>query len=146
MPGFVLANALRPVFFVLAIVAAVIAGNRSDSFWIGLLAFFVAIGCGRVLRRLIRSRPLDAVYAALWPTFAVLFAWLFAGPLGLAKWLSAFLAFICAGIAKQAFANSFLPRRSRLDRMRWVEEWGIPWLDDVVPGTWTRKDENALGE
>jgi hypothetical protein len=140
MPGFVLANLLRPVIFVLSIVAAVIAGNRSNSFWIGLLAFFVALGCGRVIRRLIRSRPLDAVVAALWPVFAVLIAWLLAGPLGLAKWISAILAFICAGFAKQAFANSFLPRRSRLERTLRIEEWGIPWLDDVIPGNWTTRD------
>ncbi|HVS84162.1 MAG TPA: hypothetical protein VHD91_00860 [Gaiellaceae bacterium] len=141
MPGFVVANLLRPVLFVLAIVAAVIAGDTSGSFWIGLLAFFVAMGCGRVLRRLIRGRPLDAVYAALWPAFAVLFAWLFAGPLDLAKWLAAILAFICAGIAKLAFANSFLPRRSRLAGIVQVREWGIPWLDDVIPGTWSARDD-----
>jgi len=141
MPSFVLANTLRPVFFVLAIVAAVLTGDRSNSFWIGLLAFFVAMGCGRVARRLIRGRPLDAVYAALWPAFAVLFAWLFVGPLDLAKWLSAILAFICAGVAKQAFANSFLPKRSRIERLLQVQEWGIPWLNDVIPGSYTRKDE-----
>ena len=139
MPGFVLANALRPVFFVLAIVAAVLTGNRTDSFWVGLLAFFVAMGCGRVVRRLIRGRPLDAVYAALWPAFAVLFVWLFGWPLDLPKWVAAILAFVCAGIAKHAVANSFLPGRSRIERLKRVEEWGIPWLDDVIPGTWTRK-------
>ena len=47
---------LRPVTFVLAIVAAVITGNRTDSFWYGLLAFFVAVGAGRVLGALIRGR------------------------------------------------------------------------------------------
>ena len=42
---------LRPITFVLAIVAAVLVGNRTDSFWYGLLAWFVAMGVGRVRRR-----------------------------------------------------------------------------------------------
>ena len=45
-----LAALLRPATFVLAIVAAVITGNRTDSFWFGLLAFFVAMSAGRVPR------------------------------------------------------------------------------------------------
>src|SRR3982751_1948151 len=47
---------LRPATFVLAIVAAVITGNRTDSFWFGLLAFFVAMGAGRVLGAIVRGR------------------------------------------------------------------------------------------
>ena len=50
------AAVVRPVTFVLAIVAAVIVGNRSDSFWYGVLAWFVAMGAGRVLGALIRVR------------------------------------------------------------------------------------------
>ena len=42
---------LRPITFVLAIVAAVLVGNRTDSFWYGLLTWFIAMGVGRVDRR-----------------------------------------------------------------------------------------------
>src|SRR5437763_1400578 len=54
--GWTVAVVLRPITFVLAIVAAILTGNRSDSFWYGLLAFFVAMGAGRVLGALIRNR------------------------------------------------------------------------------------------
>ena len=69
---------LRPVTFVLAIVAAVLTGNRSDSFWYGLLAFFVAMGAGRVLGALVRGRPDRAFSKAVWPAAATGFAFLFA--------------------------------------------------------------------
>ena len=49
-------SSASPVTFVLAIVAAVLAGNRTDSFWYGLLAFFVAMGAGRVLGAIVRGR------------------------------------------------------------------------------------------
>lgn len=137
MPGFLLANALRPLFFALAVAAAVVAGNRSNSFWIGLLAFLVAMATGRVVRRLIRGRPRDAVYAALWPSAAVGFAYLFVSGLGWAKWISVILAWFCAAIAKRALGNSLLRRREP-----WLplEELGLR-LDDVVPGRWTRREE-----
>ena len=52
---------LRPITFVLAIVVAVLVGNRSDSFWYGLLGFFVAMGAGRVIGALVRGRT-DRAY------------------------------------------------------------------------------------
>jgi hypothetical protein len=61
---------LRPVTFVLAIVAAVLAGNGTDSFWLGLLAFLIAIGAGRALGALVRGRGDRAVYRAIWPAAA----------------------------------------------------------------------------
>jgi hypothetical protein len=137
-----LAGLLRPVFFALAIAAAVIAGDRSDSFWVGLLAFLVALATGRVIRRLIRGRPVDALYEALWPAAAVGFAYLFVA-VDLPKWAAVILAFVAAGIAKRALAGSFLPaRKPRVQRWQArLEEWGIPGPDDVVPGTWTRKED-----
>jgi hypothetical protein len=137
----VLAGLLRPLFFVLAIVAGVIVGDRSDSFWVGLLAFLVASGIGRVIRRLIRGRPLDALYAAIWPAAATGFAYLFV-ELGLPKWASVLLAFVAAGIARRAIASSLLPRRQGWSvRRSRLEEWGLPGPDDVVPGRWTRKED-----
>jgi hypothetical protein len=137
-----LAGLLRPVFFALAIAAAVIAGDRSDSFWVGLLAFLVASAAGRVIRRLIRGRLVDAVYEALWPGAATGFAYLFVD-LGLPKWAGVILAFLAAGIAKRAIANSFLPPRGRRVEhwQGWLAEWGIPGPDDVVPGRWTRRED-----
>jgi hypothetical protein len=139
MPGFLVANALRPLFFVLSIVAAVIVGNRSNSFWVGLLAFLVAMGCARVIRRLIRGRTIGAARAAIWPALAVFFAWLFIDPLNLSKWIAVIVAFICAGFLKQAVANALLPRSSWFG---WsIEEWGIPGRGDVVSGRWSRRDD-----
>lgn len=125
---------LRPVLFGLAIAAAVIAGEERDSVWIGLLAFLIASGCGRVIRRLLRRRPRGAVRAFLWPAAATGFVVLFA-EIGLADWASAALAFICAGVAKNAIAATFMPRHAWLR----VEEWGLPGKDDVIEGRWTEK-------
>src|SRR5437773_1289851 len=58
---------LRPITFALAIVAGVTVGNRTDTFWLGFLAFFIAMGAGRVLGALIRKRLDKAVYKAIWP-------------------------------------------------------------------------------
>ena len=68
---------LFPVIFGLSLAAGVVAGDRSDSFWVGLLAFLVAWKCGRVIRRLVRGLLVDALHAALWPAGAAGFAWLF---------------------------------------------------------------------
>ena len=76
---------LRPVTFVLAIVAAVITGNRTDSFWFGFLAFFIAVGAGRVLGAVIRGRVDRALYKAIWPGAATGYAFLF-DDLGLPRW------------------------------------------------------------
>jgi hypothetical protein len=137
-----LSGFLRPVFFVLAIAAAVIAGDRSGSFFVGLLAFLVALRTGRVLRRAIRNRLGDALYEAIWPGGAVGLAYLFAGPAGLPNWASAILALVLAGPARRIVARPLLPRRARRAQV-WtsrLEEWGLPGADDVIPGRWTRKD------
>src|SRR5437773_642441 len=67
---------LRPVTFVLAIVAAVLTGNRTDSFWYGLLAFFVALGVGRAIGALVRRLPELALSRAIWPAAATGYAFL----------------------------------------------------------------------
>jgi len=131
-----LSGLLRPVLLGVAIAAGVLAGERSGSFFVGLLAFMVASGCGRALRRFIRGRFADCVYALLWPAAATGLAILFT-EIGLAEWASAIVAIVLAGIVKNALAEAFLPRRKRW----WLrfEEWGIPGLDDVVEGRWTEK-------
>ena len=122
---------LRPVLFGVAIAAGVLAGDRSGSFFVGLLAFMVASGCGRALRRLIRRRLADCVYELLWPAAATGLAIMFT-KIGLAAWASAVVAIVLAGFVKNALAEVFLPRR----KGHWlrVEEWGIPGLDDVIEG------------
>jgi hypothetical protein len=127
---------LRPILFALAIAAAVIAGNRTDSFWIGLLAFLIASGVGRTVRRLIRRRFHAAARALLWPVAATGFVVLFV-EIGLPNWASALLAFVCAGIAKNVVAAIFLPRY----RVLRIEEWGVPGMDDIIEGRWTEKEQ-----
>jgi hypothetical protein len=136
------AGFLRPVFFALAIAAAVIAGDRSDSFFVGLLAFLVALRTGRVIRRVIRNRLSDAVYEALWPAAAVGFAYLFADPAGLPKWAAVIVALVLAGPTRRIVAHAFLPRRTERAQvwMSHLEEWGLPGADDVISGRWTRKN------
>ena len=68
---------LRPITFVLAIVAAVVVGNRTDSFWYGLLAWFVAMGVGRVVGAVVRGRLDRALVKAIWPGAATAYAFLF---------------------------------------------------------------------
>ena len=104
------AAVLRPVTFVLAIVAAVVTGNRSDSFWYGLLAFFVAMGAGRVLGAIVRNRPDRAWNKAIWPAAATGYAFLFAA-LGIPPWATFFVAWIAASLTRAA-----LPRQGR----RWT--------------------------
>lgn len=132
-----LATLLRPLFFALAIVAGVLVGERSDSFWIGLLAFLVASSAGRALRRLVLGRLADAIHAALWPAaasgFAVLFAWL-----GLPGWAVFLVAAIAGGMTKDALAKVFLPRRERRVARLGLDDLGA--AVDVLPGEWRRKD------
>lgn len=125
---------LRPILFGLAIAAAVIAGEETDSFWIGLLAFFIASGCGRTIRRLLRGRSRHALRAFLWPVAATGFVILFA-EIGLPNWAAAILAFVCAGVAKNMVVAMFLPRHVWLR----VEEWGVPGMDDVIEGRWSER-------
>jgi hypothetical protein len=105
---------LRPLTFVLAIVAAVIVGNRTDSFWYGLLAWFVAMGAGRVLGALIRGRTRRALYKAIWPAAATGYAFLF-DRLGLPPWATFFVSFIAASLTKSALGN-LLPGERRWTR------------------------------
>jgi hypothetical protein len=132
---------LGPIFFAVAITAAVIAGDRSGSFLVGLLAFLVALGVGRAVRRLLQGRFVDAVYATLWPATATGLAILFT-VIGAAEWASAIVAIVAAGVVRNAIARAFLPPRPR-GRGRWtrVEQWGVPGLDDVVEARWTRREE-----
>lgn len=119
---------LRPVTFVLAIVAAVITGNRTDSFWLGFLAFFIAIGAGRVLGALIRGRADRALYKAIWPGAATGFAFLF-DDLGLPRWANFFVSIIAASLTKSALSGFFPTQR------RWTRrvEWRRIDLDELLP-------------
>jgi hypothetical protein len=119
--GWTAAVILRPITFVLAIVAAVITGNRSDSFWYGLLAFFVAMGVGRVIGALVRGRSDRALYKAIWPAAATGFAFLFAA-LGLPPAANFFVSIISASLTKSAF-----PSPTRVWRVRQIN------LDDILP-------------
>jgi hypothetical protein len=119
---------LRPVTFVLAIVAAVITGNRTDSFWLGFLAFFIAMGAGRVLGALIRGRADRALYKAIWPGAATGYAFLF-DDLGLPRWANFFVSIIAASLTKSAVGGLFPTRR------RWTRrvEWRRIDLDELLP-------------
>ncbi len=132
-------GALLPVIFGLALAAGVVAGDRSDSFWVGLLAFFVAWKAGRVVRRLVRGLLVEAIHAALWPAGAAGFAWLFVGA-GLPKWLGVILAMLAAEAAKLAVSPLLPKRRTPAQRFAWFEEWGLPAVDDAIQGRFTRKD------
>ena len=101
---------LRPITFVLAIVAAVLTGNHTDSFWYGLLAFFIAMGVGRVIGALVRGRTDRAASKAVWPVAATAYAFLFAA-LGIPPWATFFVAWIAASLTRAA-----LPRQE----LRWT--------------------------
>jgi biotin transporter BioY len=130
-----LAGLLRPVFFGLAIAAAVITGDETGSFWLGLLAFLIAMATGKAVRHLIRRRHLAALRVAVWPVAAAGFAVLFV-ELGVPDWASALLAFLLAGIVRTA-----LPREHRRERWLRIEDWGIPVAADVIEGRWARKED-----
>ena len=115
---------LRPITFVLAIVAAVITGDESDSFWYGLLAFFIAMGAGRVLGALIRGRGDRAFAKAIWPAAATGFAFLFAAP-GLPPWATFFCAWIAASLTRAAVPHE--------RRWRTQVEWRRIDLDELLP-------------
>jgi hypothetical protein len=118
---------LRPITFALAIVAAVITGNRTDSFWLGFLAFFIAMGAGRVLGAVIRGRLDRALYKAIWPGAATGFAFLF-DDIGLPRWANFFVSIIAAGMTRSA-VGGVLPQR------RWTRrvEWRRIDLDELLP-------------
>jgi hypothetical protein len=124
---FTAAVLLRPATFVLAIVAAVLTGNRTDSFWYGLLAFLVALGLGGVLGAFVRGRSDRAVAKAIWPVSATGYAFLFAA-LGLPSWANFFVSAIAAVLTKMALAG-VLPRRRVWHRV----EWRRIDLDELLP-------------
>ena len=126
-----LAAVLRPITFVLAIVAAVLTGNRTDSFWYGLLAFFVAMGAGRVVGALIRARPERAVRKAIWPGAATGYAFLF-DSLGLPPWATFFVAWIAASLTKGALGGA-LPRRRTVFTVRAGGWRRAVDLDELLP-------------
>jgi hypothetical protein len=115
---------LRPITFVLAIVAAVIVGDRSDSFWYGLLGFFVAFGAGRVLGAVVRGRWDRAWNKAIWPAAATGYAFLFAA-LGLPPAASFFVSWIAASLTRNV-----VPKQRRwtvTTTMRRID------LDELLP-------------
>jgi hypothetical protein len=119
---------LRPITFALAIVAAVITGNKTDSFWLGFLAFFIAMAAGRVLGALIRGRPDRALYKAIWPGAATGYAFLF-DDVGLPRWANFFVSIIAASLTKSALSSVFPNQR------RWTRrvEWRRIDLDELLP-------------
>lgn len=124
-----LAAVLRPITFALAIVAAVLTGNRTDSFWLGFLAFFIAMGAGRALGALVRGRAERALYKAIWPGAAAGFAFLFDG-LGLPPWANFWVSFIAASLTRQALGG-LLPQRRGLWKAR--TNWRRIDLDELLP-------------
>ena len=124
-----LAALLRPLTFALAIVAAVLTGNRADSFWLGFLAFFVAIGAGRVAGALVRGRAERALYKAIWPGAATGYAYLFDG-VGLPPWANFFVSIMAASLTKQALGG-LLPHRRGLWKVR--TDWRRIDLDELLP-------------
>lgn len=121
--GWTAAAILRPITFVLAIVAAVLVGNRSDSFWYGLLAFFVAFGAGRVLGAVVRGRLDRAWNKAVWPAAATGYAFLFAW-LGLPPIATFFVAWIAASLTRNALPQQ---RRWTVRTMRTID------LNELLP-------------
>ena len=119
---------LRPITFALAIVAGVTVGNRTDTFWLGFLAFFIAMGAGRVLGALIRKRLDKAVYKAIWPGAATGFAFLFDG-LRLPHWANFFVSVIAASLTKSALSGFFPKQRIWTRRV----EWRRIDLDELLP-------------
>ncbi len=122
------AAAVRLVTFVLAIVVAAVVGNQTDSFWYGLLTWFIAMAVGRVIGALIRNLPRRALYKAIWPVAATVFALLFAA-LGLPPWANFFVAFIAASLTKQALGGMIPGGRT------WTRtvEWRRLDLDELLP-------------
>jgi len=114
---------LRPITFVLAVVAAVIVGDRTDSFWYGLLAWLVAMGVGRVVGAIMRGRLDRAVYKAVWPVSAAGYAFLF-DALGLPPWATFFVSLTRSAL------GGVLPGRRRWTR---TVEWRRIDLDELLP-------------
>ena len=124
------------MFFALAVVGAVITGQHEQSAWIGLLAFFIASGLARVVRRLLRGRPRAAFRALLWPVFAAGFVVLYAKAVGLPAWASVILAVVSSGIAKNVLATLLFAEFS----WRRLDEWDVRRPHSVIEGRWTESD------
>ena len=123
---------LRPVTFVLAIVAAVLTGNATDSFWLGLLAWLVAMGAGRVIGAIVRGRLDRAVAKAIWPGAATGYAFLF-DALGLPTVATFFVAIIAASLTKRALRPVF-PTHRRIVTVRTSSGWRRHLdLDELLP-------------
>ncbi len=134
--SWVLATLLRPVTFVLAIVAGVMTGNRTGTFWLGLLAYLIAMSAGRALRTLVRGRVALAVYRAIWPASAAGYAFLF-GYLGLPGWANLIVTVIAAGMTKNALGGPIRPARATTKwEWRRLDEWGVPDVDQILSGRW----------
>ena len=121
------------MFFALAVVGAVITGEHEQSAWVGLLAFFIASGLARVVRRLLRGRPRAAFRALLWPACAAGFAVLYAKAVGLPAWASVMLAVVSAAIAKNVLAALLFAQFGR----RRLDEWGVRGPQSIIEGRWT---------
>ena len=119
---------LRPITFALAIVAAVVTGNRTHTFWLGFLAFFIAMGAGRVLGAVIRGRLDKALYKAIWPGAAAGYAILF-DDIGLPHWANFFVSVIAASMTKSALSGLFPKQRIWTRRV----EWRRIDLDELLP-------------
>jgi hypothetical protein len=123
---------LRPITFVLAIVAAVLVGNRTDSFWYGLLTWLIAMGVGRVVGALVRGRLDRAIYKAIWPGAATAYAFLFDW-LGLPPWATFFVAFIAASLTKGAL-RGVVPNQRRFFTVTTTSGWRRAVdLDELLP-------------
>ena len=114
--------------FVLAIVAAVLVGNDTDSFWYGLLTFFIAMSAGRVLRSLVRGSVPQALYRAIWPGAATGFAFLY-DTLGVPPWATFFVAWISASLTKHALRPLVPGQRPLVVRTNWRRVD----LDELLP-------------
>jgi hypothetical protein len=122
---------LRPITFVLAIVAAVLVGNRTDSFWYGLLTWFIAMGVGRVVGALVRGRLDRAIFKAIWPAAATAYAFLFDW-LGLPPWATFFVAFIAASLTKNAL-RTVVPNQRRVFTVQTSAWRRAIDLDELLP-------------
>ncbi|MGD0713522.1 MAG: hypothetical protein ABSB24_04980 [Gaiellaceae bacterium] len=134
--SWVLAALLRPVTFVLAIVAGVLTGNRTGTFWLGLLAYLIAMSVGRALRTLVRGRVALALFRAIWPAAAAGYAVLF-DRVGLPGWANLIVTVIAAAMTKNALGGAIRPQGpTRKWEWRQLDEWGVPDVDQVLSGRW----------
>jgi hypothetical protein len=106
----------------------VLVGNRADSFWYGLLTWFIAMGAGRVIGAIIRGRLDRALFKSIWPAAATGYAFLFDW-VGLPPWASFFVSIIAASLTKNSLAG-VVPGGRRWTR---TVEWRRIDLDELLP-------------